>query len=198
MTYSEMLRHPLWQRKRLEVLEHEAFACSVCCDDESPLHVHHRRYIKGRKPWEYEADDLVVLCESCHEEAHAIKDKQTDLFAHIHPMHDADMLAVATSFSVGLPVGCPLPQKDIDRIREAAPLAFTVGCIAALSMNAQAPQAMMDILLRAFLTRKRDGYEFDMLRPCSNYLKGLGAKIPKWAEVELLSTYTGVTVEGAE
>lgn len=34
------------------------------------LNVHHKYYIKGKAPWEYEDDALVTLCEECHRETH--------------------------------------------------------------------------------------------------------------------------------
>ena len=34
------------------------------------LNVHHTYYIKGHKPWEYENDSLVTLCEDCHRKRH--------------------------------------------------------------------------------------------------------------------------------
>lgn len=34
------------------------------------LNVHHKEYIKGRKPWEYENEQLLTLCEECHEIEH--------------------------------------------------------------------------------------------------------------------------------
>lgn len=34
------------------------------------LNVHHRYYIKGKAPWEYEDDALITLCEDCHKKAH--------------------------------------------------------------------------------------------------------------------------------
>lgn len=34
------------------------------------LNVHHTYYIKGCKPWEYENDSLVTLCEDCHKKRH--------------------------------------------------------------------------------------------------------------------------------
>lgn len=70
MTYGEQLKHPNWQRKRLEVLEEADFKCSCCHDGESTLHVHHKRYIKGRMAWEYGVNDLAVLCEECHKHEH--------------------------------------------------------------------------------------------------------------------------------
>lgn len=65
-TYSEKLKDPRWQRKRLEVLERSDFHCELCADGEATLHVHHKAYFKGREPWEYDPEQLVALCEACH------------------------------------------------------------------------------------------------------------------------------------
>jgi hypothetical protein len=68
MTYSEKLKDPRWQKKRLEILSRDGFACQRCYDDESTLHVHHRRYIPGRDPWDYPPEMLVTLCAKCHDD----------------------------------------------------------------------------------------------------------------------------------
>ena len=34
------------------------------------LNVHHKLYVRGKKPWEYSEDHLITLCESCHKETH--------------------------------------------------------------------------------------------------------------------------------
>jgi hypothetical protein len=68
MTYSEKLRDPRWQKKRLETLERYEWHCSECDSQTKTLHVHHRYYISGRLPWEYPDFALVVLCAECHEE----------------------------------------------------------------------------------------------------------------------------------
>lgn len=65
--YSELLKDPQWQKMRLKILERDNFCCQVCLDDKTTLHVHHRKYISGRKPWEYTEDDLVTLCAPCHQ-----------------------------------------------------------------------------------------------------------------------------------
>ncbi len=66
-TYSELLKHPLWQRKRLEILDERGFECEYCGDKEKTLHIHHSYYERGLKPWDYPNESLHVLCENCHE-----------------------------------------------------------------------------------------------------------------------------------
>lgn len=67
MAYSDKLKDPRWQKKRLEVLNRDDFTCQICCDNRKTLHVHHRRYIKNKDPWDYPDQLLVTLCEDCHE-----------------------------------------------------------------------------------------------------------------------------------
>jgi hypothetical protein len=66
LNYYELLKHPKWQKKRLEVLEAANFECTSCGSKEKTLHVHHRYYEKGLKPWEYPDHSLLCLCEDCH------------------------------------------------------------------------------------------------------------------------------------
>lgn len=66
--YSAMLRDPRWQKKRLEIMERDKFACVVCFAKDKTLNVHHGEYIKDCKPWEYSSDTLHTLCEHCHAE----------------------------------------------------------------------------------------------------------------------------------
>ena len=71
--YAELLKKPQWQKRRLQMLEKAGWRCVECGAEEQQLHVHHKRYIAGAKPWEHEDDDLAVLCEQCHEKAHGIE-----------------------------------------------------------------------------------------------------------------------------
>jgi|SRR5579884_1986459 len=66
-SYSELLRHPKWQRKRLEVMNRDGFRCTECGDEESELHVHHKTYIAGKDPWDYPLENFSTLCHRCHE-----------------------------------------------------------------------------------------------------------------------------------
>ncbi len=68
--YADKLKDPRWQKKRLEVMKRDGFACSCCSDTKSTLAVHHRYYISGRLPWEYPLWSLRTLCEMCHKDNH--------------------------------------------------------------------------------------------------------------------------------
>ena len=71
--YSEYLKNPKWQKKRLEILSRDNFSCVVCgngIETDTALHVHHLSYMKGRMPWEYDNSNFVTLCEHCHSEVH--------------------------------------------------------------------------------------------------------------------------------
>jgi hypothetical protein len=80
VSYSDLLRDPRWQRKRLEVMERDDFTCVTCGVNDKTLNVHHVRYVRGRMPWEYDASELRTLCEDCHKREHPEKAK-ADLFA---------------------------------------------------------------------------------------------------------------------
>jgi hypothetical protein len=71
--YSQLLRDPRWQRKRLEALQASDFKCCMCGDGETELHIHHQYYERGKKPWEYELDSLDALCSPCHEATELLK-----------------------------------------------------------------------------------------------------------------------------
>ena len=82
-TYWELLKRPEWQRKRLEVMQGAGWKCQMCSTETKTLHVHHRMYVKGRKPWEYQNTEFDVLCEGCHAEGHKLKDKVNWLLRQI-------------------------------------------------------------------------------------------------------------------
>jgi len=66
-TYFEKLKDPRWQKKRLEVLDDSGWCCDICDNEKETLHVHHKIYIKGREPWEYDVQQLSCLCATCHQ-----------------------------------------------------------------------------------------------------------------------------------
>ncbi len=74
LPYSEKLRDPRWQKKRLEILDRDEWICRGCFRDDIELHVHHLIYKKNKEPWEYESGFLISLCKECHEDEVASKD----------------------------------------------------------------------------------------------------------------------------
>jgi hypothetical protein len=72
--YSEKLKHPKWQRKRLEVLQRDNFTCVKCGDTETELHVNHLKYLG--EPYETPLSALETLCKNCHKIHHSIPDKK--------------------------------------------------------------------------------------------------------------------------
>jgi 5-methylcytosine-specific restriction endonuclease McrA len=68
MTYSEKLKDPRWQRKRLRVFERAKWKCEKCGDKKTELHVHHTKYIGN--PWDVPLSSLKCLCSNCHGSHH--------------------------------------------------------------------------------------------------------------------------------
>jgi len=86
-TYLELLRDPKWQRKRLEILQRDDWTCQNCRATDKNLQVHHRRYFAGKKPWEYEGEHLVTLCEDYHfrEGFELVAEDENDIFFRVQP-----------------------------------------------------------------------------------------------------------------
>jgi len=70
MNYSEKLKDPRWQKRRLEVLERDEWCCQSCGDSESTLYVHHLYYARGKEPWDYPLNAYLTMCGECHEYEH--------------------------------------------------------------------------------------------------------------------------------
>lgn len=70
--YIVLLEKKEWKIKRDGILMRDHFKCQNCGAEEetSELHVHHKFYIEGLDPWEYNDSDLVTLCERCHSDLH--------------------------------------------------------------------------------------------------------------------------------
>lgn len=85
MTYSEKLKDPRWQKRRLQLLEAANFTCRHCKSTKETLHVHHGVYRKGVEPWDYEDAVMHVLCEGCHEQSETGRRLVNEQFARINP-----------------------------------------------------------------------------------------------------------------
>lgn len=67
-TYAEKLKDPRWQKKRLDIFQRDEFVCQSCNSRHKNLQIHHLYYLPKTNPWDYPSEDLVTLCEDCHEE----------------------------------------------------------------------------------------------------------------------------------
>jgi hypothetical protein len=81
-TYAEKLKHPKWQKKRLEILNRDRFKCTACHSDDIELHIHHKTYLRGREPWQYENDNLVTLCKFCHRITELLKEELIEVLIY--------------------------------------------------------------------------------------------------------------------
>jgi 5-methylcytosine-specific restriction endonuclease McrA len=72
MKYSEKLKDPRWQKKRLQILKRDGFKCMSCLSKIKMLSVHHKYYITGFDPWDYPNKSLITLCQDCHNVAKSI------------------------------------------------------------------------------------------------------------------------------
>jgi hypothetical protein len=65
-TYSEKLKDPRWQRKRLEILNRDNWTCVASGHTDETLVVHHMRY-HGSNPWDTPNEELETVCEQIHD-----------------------------------------------------------------------------------------------------------------------------------
>lgn len=118
-TYSEKLRDPRWQKKRLEIMERDKFCCSRCTDNESTLNVHHHYYKRGASPWDYHQSALTTLCEGCHECVESMKldiAKSTSCNEWLHIVHT---IAINKNFHFFSDATCALYGDETDEAKDA-------------------------------------------------------------------------------
>lgn len=101
MEFSQQYGHPKWQQRRLEKMQSVGFMCQVCFSAENQLHVHHKRYVRGRMLWQYEDFELDVLCRGCHDEAHREKELLMRVLARFPTNHWHTLACVLAGFAVG-------------------------------------------------------------------------------------------------
>lgn len=77
MTYTEKLRDPRWQKKRLEILARDGWRCRACFRGDLELQVHHLVY-RRLDPWAYDNECYQTLCKPCHDIRGTITDQIVD------------------------------------------------------------------------------------------------------------------------
>jgi hypothetical protein len=110
-TFKQQYTHPNWQKRRLEIMNLAGFECQNCGDTEETLNVHHKRYISGRKVWEYADDELECLCTSCHMQKHKAMDRLNALLSE-------ETSITSIEYAIGFLEGLRfLYDQSIERIR---------------------------------------------------------------------------------
>lgn len=79
LSYSEKLKFDEWKEKREYILYRDGLRCVLCDNDSKTLHCHHKKYINGTFPWEYDDNLLITLCEDCHAKFHNIEPKKEEI-----------------------------------------------------------------------------------------------------------------------
>lgn len=71
-TQAKEYNSSLWRARCLQIIRADGGKCCQCGrkDPDVILQVHHKKYIPGRKPWEYPQEDLITLCKGCHAREH--------------------------------------------------------------------------------------------------------------------------------
>ena len=72
-----------WRAKRREVMD-MAPGCHYCGDESRPIHVHHRYYEAGKKPWDYPLSTLSALCPRCHGHADELRRRIVRATGELH------------------------------------------------------------------------------------------------------------------
>ena len=71
--YRKLLLDPKWKLKASFIRKRDNHTCCRCGKKSHRLQVHHKKYIDGLMPWEYDNELLESLCSSCHKKEHNIK-----------------------------------------------------------------------------------------------------------------------------
>jgi len=92
--FTDQYKDSRWQKKRLEIMERDNFACRSCGKSEDvTLNVHHAYYEKGKKVWEYPAECLVTWCDKCHKFRHK---EMKDMQLHCAHMRGVEFSGLST------------------------------------------------------------------------------------------------------
>lgn len=62
------MNHPLWIKKRSEILERDNHSCRICGTKLHRLEVHHLCYFPDLLAWEYDDELIVSVCGKHHDQ----------------------------------------------------------------------------------------------------------------------------------
>ncbi len=109
--YLEKLKDPRWQKKRLEILNRDNWACQYCEDTTHTLIAHHKLYLPDVEPWDYPNHLLITLCESCHELENQRKIIEKELLTELRIRFPYGKLDTLVSAFQALPYDCETRNK---------------------------------------------------------------------------------------
>lgn len=105
-----------WQEKKNKILTRDNYTCAICGkhgNEHTLMHVHHLTYknCKDGKAWNCPDEDLVTLCEDCHEKVHSgfpFKDKTRNLYyySNLSSFSNVPNLSDLASTEVIAFIGC--------------------------------------------------------------------------------------------
>lgn len=82
--YKQLLNTDYWKGYSYAIIKERNFTCQDCNKyfpgQRNKLQIHHLKY-KGNdtKPWSYDPDEIIVLCDECHRKRHGITNTTTTL-----------------------------------------------------------------------------------------------------------------------
>lgn len=68
LSRGEQYEHPLWKRKRDEILDRDEDTCQICGSSKHSVEVHHLCYFPDHLIWEYDNELLQTVCLKHHEQ----------------------------------------------------------------------------------------------------------------------------------
>lgn len=70
--YRDQIKDQRWKIFRWFILKVRGEQCEIC-GSQSNLQVHHTHYRTDAKAWEYNCNEVMVVCRDCHQKLHGIK-----------------------------------------------------------------------------------------------------------------------------
>lgn len=95
--YDSDYDRPEWKALRDRIQAERGHQCQ-CCSGKGWM-VHHGRYVGGRRAWEYDEDELWLLCEACHKKADDARLRAQRAVARMNPIYQLDLVLMLEAFA---------------------------------------------------------------------------------------------------
>ena len=110
MKYGDKLKDPRWQKKRLEIMQRDEWKCQFCGESNSTLAVHHTVYQYGKDPWEHHEENLVTICEQCHQSEYESRKESEEQLLEILKIYRFTASDVHELYCI---IGRHMPERPI-------------------------------------------------------------------------------------